>query len=56
MASRTHSRNRIARRAAISLAACVILILSFTRIVMQSTVWNRAAMPALNLSIQPFPA
>jgi hypothetical protein len=45
---RDHSqrRNRIVRRAAIPLAACVILIFGFTCIMMQSTVWNSTAIPA----------
>ncbi len=46
MTSRSPSSDRTARRAAISLAACVLLILGFTCIMMQSTVWNRAAIPA----------
>lgn len=46
MRDRSQRRNRLARRAAIPLAASVILILGFTCMMMQSTVWNRSAIPA----------
>ncbi len=55
MKSRSQYRDRIARRAAIPLAACVILILGFTCIMMQSTVWNRTAIPAPEPFYTTFP-
>jgi|SRR5271157_4323788 len=43
MLSRSQHRDRIARHAAFKLALCAAIILGFTCVMMQSTVWNRPA-------------
>jgi hypothetical protein len=46
MPNRSRYRDRIARRAGFKLAGCVFIIFGFTCVMMQSTVWNRPAVPA----------
>jgi hypothetical protein len=43
MRSRRQYRDRIARQAAHKLAWCAVIILGFTCVMMQLTVWNRPA-------------